>query len=69
MLVKTLKELGGGDILVKSHNAYAVNPEKFGCDYYDYIKGDVKAINAYQGAYMANYSDWSDFTGPKKYRS
>ncbi|MBQ9276516.1 MAG: response regulator [Clostridia bacterium] len=68
-LVKTLKDLGGGDILVKSHNAYAVNPEKFGCDYYDYIKGDIKAINAYQGVYMANYSDWSDFTGPKKYRS
>jgi two-component SAPR family response regulator len=69
VLMKTLKEIGGADIIVKSHNSYSVNPEKFGCDYYDYINGDVKAINAYQGVYMANYSDWSDFTGPKKYRT
>ncbi len=68
VLVRTLKEYGGENILVKSHNSYAVDPGQFGCDYYDYIKGDVKAINAYQGVYMANYSDWSDFTGPKTYR-
>ncbi len=67
-LVKTLKQIGGADIIIKTHNAYSVNPEKFGCDYYDYINGDLKAINAYQGVYMANYSDWSDFTGPKKNR-
>jgi len=69
VLMKTLKEIGGADIIVKSHNAYAVNTEKFDCDYYDYLKGDVKAINAYQGAYMTNYSTWSDLTGPQKYRS
>lgn len=68
-LVKTLTALGGRDIIIKSHNAYAVDPEKFGCDYYDYLKGDVNALNAYQGVYMANYSMWSDLTGPKKYRS
>lgn len=67
-LMKTLRSIGGADIIVKAHNAYSVNPEKFGCDYYDYINGDVKAINAYQGVYMANYSDWSDFTGPKNNR-
>ena len=69
VLSKTLTSLGGGDIIMKSHNAYAVNPEKFGCDYYDYLNGDIKAINAYQGAYMTNYATWSDLTGPKKYRS
>lgn len=69
VLSKTLSSLGGGDIIIKSHNAYAINPEKFGCDYYDYLKGDVKAINAYQGAYMANYATWSDLTGPQKFRS
>ena len=66
---KTLASLGGGNIIIKSHNAYAINPEKFGCDYYDYLKGDVNAINAYQGAYMANYATWSDLTGPRKFRS
>ena len=68
VLTKTLKEIGGGDIIVKSHNAYSVNIEKFRCDYYEYLKGDIDAINAYQGEYMSNYSAWSDFTGPKKYR-
>ena len=69
VLSKTLASLGGGNIIIKSHNAYAINPEKFGCDYYDYLKGDVNAINAYQGAYMANYATWSDLTGPRKFRS
>ena len=69
VLIKTLNAIGGGDIIVKTHNSYAVNVEKFACDYYDYLNGDIKAINAYQGAYMSNYSTWSDFTGPKKYRS
>lgn len=69
VLSKTLTSLGGGDIMIKSHNAYAINPDKFGCDYYDYLRGDVKAINAYQGAYMANYATWSDLTGPRKFRS
>ena len=68
VLSKTLASIGGGDIIIKSHNAYAINPEKFGCDYYDYLNGDVKSINAYQGSYMANYATWSDMTGPKKYR-
>ena len=68
VLVKTLTSLGGRDIIIKSHNAYAVDPEKIGCDYYEYLKGDVNAINAYQGAYMANYSTWSDLTGPKNNR-
>lgn len=69
VLVKTLRSIGGADIIVKSHNAYSVNTEKFGCDYYDYLNGDVKALNAYQGVYMANYATWSDMTGPKKFRN
>ena len=69
VLSKTLASLGGSDIIIKSHNAYAINPEKFGCDYYDYLNGDPKAINAYQGAYMANYATWSDLTGPQKFRA
>ena len=65
---KTLASLGGGSILLKAHNSYAIDPDMIGCDYYDYLKGDIKAINAYQGAYMTNYATWSDLTGPKKYR-
>ncbi len=67
-LVKTLNAIGGSDIIIKSHNAYAIDPKKIDCDYYDYLNGDIKAINAYQGAYMTNYASWSDLTGPKKYR-
>ena len=65
-LMKTLKAIDSEGMIVKNRDSYAVDTTQFGCDYYDYLDGDVRAINAYQGKYMANYSNWSDFTGPKK---
>ena len=65
-LMKTLKQYGIEDIIVKTRNSYAVDTSKITCDYYDYLNGDANAINSYQGKYMENYSSWSTYCGPQK---
>ena len=65
-LMKTLKQYGVEDIIVKTRNSYAVDTTKIKCDYWDYLNGDIKAINSYQGKYMDNYSNWSMYCGPRK---
>lgn len=60
-LRKTLHDAGAGDVLIHSRNRTAVDTSKFDCDLYDYLAGDVQAINAYKGEYMSNYS-WGEFT-------
>ncbi len=57
----TLKEAGIQDILVKGWNQLAVDAGKFACDYYQLLRGDVRAVNAYCGEYMTNYS-WAEMT-------
>ena len=56
-----LESVGLGDVLVKGFNSYAVDVTKFGCDLYDYDKGDPKAISAYHGEYMMQY-EWSGYS-------
>ena len=60
-LFRSLKAVDADDIVVKSRNSVSVNPSNFDCDYYDFLAGDVEAINRYAGEYMANYS-WAEFT-------
>lgn len=60
-LIKTLKEAGIEDILVRSRNSLAVDPKKFDCDYYQAMEGDVAALNQFHGEYMRQYS-WVEFT-------
>ena len=67
-LMKTLKKYGIDNIIIKNRNSYAIDTSKINCDYYDYLNGDANAINSYQGRYMENYSNWSEFCGPKKNR-
>lgn len=45
----------------KSRNAIRINTTLVNCDYYNYLKGDINAINAYMGEYMSNYS-WAELT-------
>ncbi len=58
---KTLKELGAGNIIIKTWNHIAVDISKIKCDVYDFYKGDIIAINSYRGEYMAQYS-WAEMT-------
>lgn len=60
-LIKFLNSSGISDIICKARNSMAVDISKFACDYYDYLKGDTKAVNTYMGEYLSEYS-WAEFT-------
>lgn len=60
-LTQTLKTADALEMIVKKRNQLAVNIATFDCDYYNFLKGDIKAINSYTGEYMTNYS-WAEFT-------
>lgn len=60
-MVKSLKEAGIEDILIKKWNYLAIDVSKVCCDYYDFLNQDVFAVNTYMGEYMSNYS-WAEFT-------
>lgn len=59
-LTKTLSEIGMKDVLIKEFNSIAISVEKVHCDYYDFLHGNLQAINSYSGEYMTNY-DWAEF--------
>lgn len=60
-LRSTLKGLGYEDAILKKRGMIAIVTDYIDCDYYDWINGDVNAINKYNGEYMSQYS-WSEFT-------
>lgn len=60
-LLKTLKELGAGDMIVRKRNYIAVDTNQFDCDYYRFLDGDMPTINGFSGEYMAGYS-WAEIT-------
>lgn len=60
-MIRTLKAAGIEDCVIKKWNYLAVDPARIDCDYYNFLAGDVTAINAYTGEYMSNYS-WAEFT-------
>lgn len=57
----TLANIGQEDLLVRSRGQVAVVTEQLDCDYYRMLKGDMDAVNSYQGEYMAQYS-WAELT-------
>lgn len=60
-LCRALDEAGAGHILIRGRNSLALDISAVDCDYYNFEKGDVAAINSYRGEYLANYS-WAEFT-------
>ena len=59
-LCKTLKT-AGAEWIVKSRNSFSIDPHKIPCDYYEFLDGDVAALNTYAGEYMSQYS-WAEIT-------
>lgn len=59
-LSKLLKSAGIGDILRKDFNSLAIDTGRVNCDYHEFLKGDVTALNTYAGEYMSEYS-WAEF--------
>ena len=60
-LMRELKEAGAGEIVRRARNSTAIDAEKISCDYYDFLRGKMDAVNAYMGEYMSDYS-WAEFT-------
>lgn len=60
-MLKTFKAVNAEEVLIKKRNYLSVDTEKLDCDYYNFLKGDIRAINSYAGEYMRNYS-WAEFT-------
>ena len=60
-LRKTFEKLGLNDVIIRTKLGVAVNKARIDCDLYNFIKGDINAINSYLGEYMINYY-WAEFT-------
>lgn len=60
-LLTTFTTWGAGDAIRKQRGVMAISMEQIACDYYNWIQGDIQAINAYRGEYMSQYS-WGEFT-------
>lgn len=58
-LEHTLAEAGAEKIFIKKRNYYAVNRTEFQCDLYDFEEGKPRAISAFHGEYMNQYS-WGE---------
>ena len=60
-LMDTLKAVGAEDAIVSMRGGIGVIPAKVKCDFFDYLAGNAKGLNAYHGEYMQQYS-WSELT-------
>lgn len=56
----TLRKNGVEDILVRSRNSLAIDPERLDCDSYRFLDGDPWAVNRYRHDYLPSYS-WAEF--------
>jgi two-component SAPR family response regulator len=65
-LKATFKGIGMDDALIRQGSRVAIRPERFDCDYYRMLSGDMAAVNAFRGEYMSNYS-WAELTAGKLY--
>ncbi len=70
----TLSGYGVENILLSGWNSMAIDKSKVSCDYYNFLKGEAKAVQSYLGEYMTNYSWAEDTAGAlrfsqKKYNS
>lgn len=62
-LLYTFTSFGMEAAIRKQRGVMAVSLDKIACDcdYYNWMQGDIQAINAYRGEYMSQYS-WGEFT-------
>ena len=59
-LLKTMKESGAEEAIIKQYNSLAVNPDRIDCDYYRFNDLDARAVNSYKGEFMSQYK-WAEF--------
>jgi two-component SAPR family response regulator len=59
-MMKTLRDAGAHDVIVKNYNSISVDIDKVDCDYYRFIENDAETAPLYMGEYMTNYA-WAEF--------
>lgn len=59
-LTKSLKSVNAEQILLKRRNQLAVDTTLFTCDYYDFLNGNIDAMNSFMGEFISNYA-WAEF--------
>ena len=57
-IIKSLKECGAENIIIKHFNGLAIDTKKIECDYYDYLNNEPYAVKKYRGEYMNQY-EWA----------
>jgi len=60
VMMKTLKDAGVEDIVIKNYNSFSIDVTKVDCDFYRYIEKDPSLTQIYTGEYMSNY-EWAEF--------
>ncbi len=60
-LIDDLKNEGYDGVVIKQNRQVYIDKSKVSCDIYDAMDGDVRAINAYKGEYMIEYS-WAEIS-------
>lgn len=60
-IVDTLRRFGCEEIVIQQRGKMSIVPELVECDSYAWKQGDPKALNAYRGEYMRQYS-WGEFS-------
>jgi nicotinamidase-related amidase len=61
-LIKTLREYGVEDILIRQWNSLAIRQNKVQCDYFDFLTHKKESgMMKFSGEYMSNYS-WAEYT-------
>ena len=60
-LMDTLRSIGEEDAVVSVRGGIGLLSQKVRCDFFDYLAGNPKGINAYHGEYMSQYS-WAEYT-------
>ena len=60
-LRRVLEEAGQPDLLIKRHGSIAIDTALIRSDYYDFLSGDIQAVNAFMGEYMMGY-EWAEMT-------
>ena len=61
-MLKTLRDFGAENVVIKSYNALSVDPRKLDCDYYRFLNNDKAAKRLYNGEFMIQY-EWADNIG------
>lgn len=59
---RALRNVGADEsLIVQEKGRLSLDKDKVTCDLYDFLQWDTKAVNAYHGEYMSDYS-WAEFT-------